>query len=178
MAKEAAVTVRWAGDVDPSRFLIVLTGDLSGLESSLGRGLALCGDRLVDHVLLARAHDRLLAGLEGQLATRADITAGQLALGTVETHTVCGIVRATDRALKAAPVSLVRLRFATHLGGQGHSVLAGDQSDVEAALEAARQGEEAGITMDTTLIPRPATETADAAALGRDAYRAFSPLGP
>jgi microcompartment protein CcmL/EutN len=178
MAKEAEVHVRWAGDVDPSRFLIVLDGDLSALESALDRGLVAAGDRLVAHVLLPQAHPRLLAGLDGVLSSRDDVQADELALGALESYTISGVVRGTDRALKIAPVRLVRLRFATQLGGQGHAVIAGEHADVEVALDAAAASEPAGVQIETTLIARPAAETALAATLGRGAFGRFGPLNP
>ena len=170
VCKEAQVAVLFAGDIDPGRFLLIFTGDLAAVEASLHKGVAEAGDALLESLLLPQAHDSLHAALHGQFADSQGVLRDELALGTLHAHTPLALLAALDRALKVADVSLLRLRLASELAGQGHAVLAGEQFDVEAALHAAQSGMPAGVVLQARLIARPASEVV-AAALQR-------PLGP
>ncbi|MBI5608357.1 MAG: BMC domain-containing protein [Deltaproteobacteria bacterium] len=178
LVKEAPVHVIFAGDIDPGRFLVVFGGDVASCEASLQRGAAEVPGEVTETLLLPFAHERLRAALHGHLLTSAEAQTRQDALGILQCHTPIAILAAVDRALKAAETQLLRLRFATELGGQGHAVLAGDQHDIEAALIAAETGAPAGTVVQTRRLARPAVETCDAAAQRLGGARALSPLEP
>jgi microcompartment protein CcmL/EutN len=178
LAKEAAVEVVFAGDIDPSRFLVLFCGDLSAVESALQRAIADAGTELAETLLLPRAHQGLRAALHGQLLTPTEAQQGEQAVGLLQCHTVLGTLAAVDRALKAAPVQLMRLRLANELAGQGHAGFAGDLYDVEASLEAARAGVPAGVTLSTRQIARPAPEVYAALAQRPFGARSLRPLEP
>lgn len=176
LVKEAEVTVYFAGDIDPGRFLIVFGGDLAGSETALARATLDAGRDVVESLLLPFAHARLRAALVGELSSEA-ATEG-LSLGILQCHSPTSILAAVDRALKAAEVSVVRLRFASELAGQGHCVLCGDQHDVEAALSAAETGAPAGVVVRSRRIARPAPEVYAAAAQREPCPRRLRPLEP
>ena len=176
LVKEADVSVRFAGDIDPGRFLILLEGDLASVEVALQRVDEVGAADLLETLLLPRAHGALRAALVGQLASTARPRSEEHAIGAIATYTVISTLAAVDRALKAADVCLLRLRLSTDLAGQGHAVIAGEQFDVEAALEAANQGAGAGVAVETRLIPRAASLTFDAAAQRPYARRQIRPL--
>ena len=67
LAKEAAVDVLFAGDIDPSRFLVLFCGDLGAVEAALQRAIADAGADLAESLLLPQAHRGLRAALHGQL---------------------------------------------------------------------------------------------------------------
>lgn len=178
VCKQAHVQVLFAGDIDPGRFLIVLSGDLAGVETALTQGIAAAGEGLLESLLLAHAHEGLLAALTGAYDNAEAILAAEDALGTIQTHTPFLLLATLDRALKAANVGLLRLRLASELAGQGHAVLAGAQTDVEAALLAAGTGLPSGVQLRTRLIPRPAPEVVVAACqrpVGARTLRALEP---
>lgn len=176
LVKEVEVQLRFSGDIDPSRFLIVFEGDLASVEVGLERAVEV-GDRdVLESLLLPRAHAALRAGLVGAL-TPPEIPAGQeQAIGVIQCHTVIATLAATDRALKSADVALLRLRLATELAGQGHAVLCGEHYDVEAALAAAMTEAGVGVVVETRLIPRAAVETFAAAAQRPLGQRGLRPL--
>jgi microcompartment protein CcmL/EutN len=178
LVKEAAVVVRYGGDIDPSRFLVIFDGDLSSVESALERATLVAGRDGLETLLLPQAHDGLHAVLRGDEHRLAEAEVEEPALGALQCHSVLGTIAATDRALKAAHVALIRLRLASELAGQGHAVLQGDQPEVEAALEAGRRNQAAGVEVETRLIARAALETRMAASqrpLGPRALRSFDP---
>ncbi len=178
LVKEAQVRIRFAGDVDPSRYLIVMDGDLANVEVGLARAAEAAGSDVLETLLLANAHHLLRAGLAGTLAPVAVPSAQEATIGVLQCHTVLGTIAAVDRALKAADVELVRLRIATHLAGHGHAVVCGEQFDVQEALLAAENTMQNGVVVDTRLIPRAALETFLAAAQRAPGPRPLAPLDP
>ncbi len=176
LVKEAEVSLRFASDIDPSHFLLVFEGDLASVEAGLRRAIAVAGGDVLESLLLPRAHADLRAALAGKLTPPAASAQAEHAIGVLQCHTVIATLAATDRALKVAEVALLRLRCATELAGQGHAVLCGEQSDVEAALDAAREDAGAGVTVETRLIPRAAVETFSAAAQRPLGQRGLRPL--
>lgn len=177
LVKEAEVAVRFAGDIDPSHFLVVFDGQLGDVEAALQRAIEAAGADTLETLLLPRAHAALRAATGGQFAPAGPAAAEELAVGVLQTHTVLGIIAATDRALKAAEVSLLRMRFATELAGQGHAVIAGEHFDVAAALAAAAE-HGGGQAVESRIIPRAAAETFAAAAQRSRGVRALGPLEP
>ena len=164
LVKQAEVCVRFAGDIDPSHFLVIFDGPLADVEMALERAVETAGADALETLLLPRAHAALLDAVAGRLASVDGPRDAEHAIGALQCHTVLGIVAAVDRALKVAEVHLLRLRMATDLAGQGHAVVAGEQFDVEAALAAASEGAPAGVRLEVRLIPRAAAKVSAAAA--------------
>lgn len=176
LVKEATVRIRHAGDIDPGRWLIVFDGPLAEVEAALARGVEIGDVDLLETLMLPAAHVSLRGALRGLFASPAKTAASELSLGAIECHTVLATLAAADRALKAAEVGLLRLRLATHVGGSGHAVVTGEQFDVEAALEAAREGAETGVLVQTRLVARAAIETVRAAAQRSTGDQPLRPL--
>ncbi len=178
LVKEAIVTVRYAGDIDPSRFLIVFDGALADVEAALLKAIDVADVDVLETLLLPRAHPRLRAGIGGDFTPPTGPADREWTIGVLQCHTVIATIAATDRALKAAECALLRLRIATDLAGQGHAVVAGEQFDVEAALEAAIETAEVGVAVETRLIPRAAIETFLAAGQRASGARPLRSLQP
>ena len=155
---------------------MVFEGQLGDVEAALQRAIEVAGADTLETLLLPRAHAALRAATGGEFAAPGPAAAAEHAVGVLQTHTVLGIIAATDRALKASDVMLLRLRFATDLAGQGHAVIAGEHFDVAAALAAAEAG--GGMAVESRIIPRAAAETFAAAAQRSRSVRALRPLEP
>ena len=178
LVKEAVVRIRHAGDIDPGRWLILFDGPLADIEVALERAIAVGGDDLLESLLLPAAHASLRAALGGEIVATSGIAAQEGSLGALECHTVLATIAAADRALKAADVTLLRLRLATHIAGTGHAVVVGDHDAVDAALSAARSDAEVGVEVRTRLIARAAHETVAAAGQRTAASRGLMPFDP
>ncbi len=178
LVKEALVRIRFAGDIDPSRFLLVFDGDLAAVDAALQRAVEIAQADVLETLLLPRAHYRLRAALAGTTTPPDEGAGSEATIGVLQCHTVISTIAATDRALKAAEVTLLRLRLATLLGGQGHAVVCGEQFDVQEALNAAERTEQAGVQVEVRLIPRAASETFIAAAQRAPGPRSLMPLDP
>lgn len=130
-----ASPIAWvrSGSVSRGRFLTLLGGTPAAVEAAVERCLSRAGARVLDHVVLANAHEQLMAGLDG-LRQKA----GEGALAILETSTVAALVRSAERALKTAPIRLLEARLAEdELDGKALAVYQGDLPDIEAAMEAA-----------------------------------------
>jgi microcompartment protein CcmL/EutN len=80
-------------------------------------------------------------------------------LAVIEGSRVASTLRAVERSLKEADVSLAGLRVSGGLGGRAYYVVFGAQHDVEAAIEAGKAIlEEARQLKKVEIIPRPHPE--------------------
>ncbi|NNE09390.1 MAG: BMC domain-containing protein [Gemmatimonadetes bacterium] len=154
MAKMALVEITRSHPIDPGRYLIVIRGDADSTRLSLDRGRERAGDTVVDELHLAHVHPAVPEAMHGSW-----IMSDLDTIGVIETSSVASIVRAADRALKAAPTSLLRLHLARRTGGKGYLVITGTQADVEASLGAGSSAAgEFGAWHDHALIPAPSAE--------------------
>jgi microcompartment protein CcmL/EutN len=74
------------------------------------------------------------------------------AVGVIETISAAKIVEAADAACKAAPVRLITLHLANHIGGKGYTVFTGPVADVEASVDAAARAAGAHL-LEHVVIP-------------------------
>ncbi len=152
MVKRATVEVAYAGPVSPGKYLILVTGFEAEVEESWQAGVADAGDHLVSSLYLPGAHENAVKALHGETHDLQD----DLSLGVLETKTVSAAIVACDAALKTAPVTCLEMRLGKGIGGKGVFTLAGEQWDVQAALEAALTSiEDRRAVVAHELIPRP-----------------------
>jgi microcompartment protein CcmL/EutN len=146
--KMAPVELLFAGEISPGKFVVLFGGDVGPTRASHGRGLELAGDRKIDDLLIPQLHQGVLPALEDRTGPGDDD-----ALGTIETTSVASTVLASDRAAKAARVTLRRIRLAQGLGGKGFVYLTGTVHDVEAAVTAGKAAAGSRLA-DWSIIPR------------------------
>lgn len=152
LVKQAAVHIVMAEPVTPGKYLLVFVGGEAEVEESFKAGLAAGGSTVLDSLHLPHIAEPVVNALlehEVEKVTAAD------SVGIVELHTVAATLRAADAALKGAKVRLTHLHAAKGIGGKGWFTLAGEQHDVEAALEAAGASVQAPLLVATELIQRP-----------------------
>jgi microcompartment protein CcmL/EutN len=154
LVKQAAVQIAIAEAVTPGKYLLVFSGPVAEVEESFRAGEAAGGKLIIDRLLLPHVAESVVAALEGRL----DAVTAEDAVGIVETHTVAAAIKSADAAVKRAPVRLTALQLAKGIGGKGWYTLAGDQHDVEAALEGAAAAIGAGLLVGTEIIQRPHLE--------------------
>ncbi|MBL8914192.1 MAG: BMC domain-containing protein [Archangium sp.] len=152
LVKQAAVKIVIAEPVTPGKFLLVFTGGEAEVAESFQAGLATGGSNIIDSLHLPHMAEPVIAAL---LRGTADAVGPEDAVGMVELQTVSATLRAADVALKRADVRLTHLQLAKGIGGKGWFTLAGDQADVEAALEGAAAVVGAPLLVTTELIQRP-----------------------
>ena len=151
LVKKARVRVFTAEAVTPGKFLLMFSGEVAEVEESFRAGELLGGPMVIDRLLLPQ----LAQGVRLALSGKAEPKRAGDSIGIVETHTVASTVLAADTAVKRAKVRLTQLNLAKGIGGKGWFTLAGDQHDVEAALDGAGAAIAANLLVATELIARP-----------------------
>lgn len=153
---EADVELLFATPVQPGKYLVLLTGSVEDVASSLRRAAELAGGDLLDQLHLPQVHPQVLAAL----TRNGGVISGQLdAVGLVETRTVASAIRSADVAVKTSTVDLIDMRIANGLGGKSFFTLTGEVSDVRSAITAgAAQAESEGRLERSVVIPRPHPE--------------------
>ncbi|GMW00093.1 MAG: hypothetical protein AMXMBFR84_12310 [Candidatus Hydrogenedentota bacterium] len=153
MVKAAPVELIESRPTTPGKYISLVTGDVASVEASVRAGIHAAGDASVlDSFVLANLHEQVLPSIRGtQSMPELD------ALGVLESTTAASIIKAADAACKAAPVTLVRLHLAMHIGGKGYVTFVGSVADVGAALEAGRRAA-SDQWLDEALIPNPYAE--------------------
>lgn len=151
MVKTAPVEILEATAICPGKFMVLVAGAVSPVESALARGIAVGGDVVVDSLFIPNVHPDVFPAILG--ATTVD---SLMALGVVETFTVASTILAADAAAKAAGVRLIELRLAKGLGGKAFFTMTGEVFEVEAAMDAAlRVAKSGGNLVRSVVIPKP-----------------------
>ncbi len=151
MAKMASVEILESTPICPGKYMVLVAGGVSDVESSLKRGIEIGGDVIADTLSIPHVHPDIFPAILGA------VDVGELgALGVVETFTVASSILAADAAAKAARVRILEIRVAKGLGGKGFFTMTGEVHEVEAAMEAALQvTKESGTLVRSVVIPRP-----------------------
>jgi microcompartment protein CcmL/EutN len=149
MVKRAPVRALVAGSVQPGKFLVLVDGDVASVEEALAAGLEAGAPTVVDRLFLPDIHPAVGNAIAGQ-RWEGEIDT----LGVIETRTTAGTIRAADAGMKGAEVKLVEIRLANGLGGRAFCLFAGDQHEVEAAVEIGSGVVESGNLFQTVVVPR------------------------
>ena len=156
LLKAASVELMIARTVCSGKYLIVIVGPVSDVQSSIARGSEVAGEALIDELVLPSVHEGVFPAL-GQSVVLASDQAE--ALGVVETFSGVSVLAAADAAAKAGRVTLFRIHVAMALGGKGFVLMTGPLPDVEAAVAAgAKQAQDRGLLVSKVVIPRPSRE--------------------
>ncbi len=151
MVKTAAIEVIQASAVCPGKYVIIITGELSAVKSSIDAARAKLPAQMTDSFVLGNPHEDIFRAIYG---------GGEIgdakALGVLETFSAPSMIVAADTAAKASEVKLIELRIARGLGGKSYMLLTGTVAAVTAAIESAAKviGEE-GMLLDYSVIPNP-----------------------
>ncbi|QGP93254.1 BMC domain protein [Neomoorella glycerini] len=141
----------------PGKSLIILSGEISAVNSAVEYGLNNGGITVISSLVLGNIHLGVLPALVGI----AEVTT-KGALGVIETFSVTAAIKAADTAAKAAVVELLDIRPAYGLGGKGVVILTGGVGAVKAAVNAATLPlKEEGELVDAVVIPSPHPELWD-----------------
>ena len=152
MVKAAPVDLIESRPITPGKYMSLVTGEVAAVEASVHAGVTAGAESVVESFVLANLHEQVLPAILG----KAPIP--QLdAVGILETRSAAMIVEAADAACKAAPVRLITVHLANHIGGKGYSTFAGHVADVEASVDAGAAIAGADL-VDRVVIPNPYPE--------------------
>ena len=151
MLKAANVELLVATAICPGKYIIIISGQVGAVKSSMETGRQTAGVFLICHHIINNVHASVPAALVGTTDVER-ITS----LGMVETMSALTAVRAADIAAKASNITLMEVRVARGLGGKGYLIFTGEVSAVKSALNSClNQLADTGEITSTCAIPSP-----------------------
>ena len=156
MLKAGNVRLLLARSICSGKFLIVIAGDVTSVQSALAAGATAAGASLIERRQIARVHPTVLQAI----SQTVEVDPAQLkSIGVVETFSAASIIDVADAAVKTANVTLLRIHLAMALGGKGFVVMAGDVASVKDAVAAgSKAAAEDGMLVGRAVIPNPSPE--------------------
>jgi microcompartment protein CcmL/EutN len=151
MLKAANVALVSATAVCAGKYIVIVSGDVAAVKSSVESGEIIADEKIVDSMVIANVHD----GVIGALTASSDVEDIK-ALGIIETFSLCAAVLASDAMVKAANVQLIEVRLGRGLGGKSFITLTGEISAVESAVAVMDELEEVkGLVSGCEVIASP-----------------------
>ncbi len=154
MLKSSAVEIVQSNSICPGKYISIVTGDVSAVNTAVSVGEELGGVYLIGSHVISNVHENVFPALLG-VANVNNIKA----IGVVETISALSSIIAADVAVKIADVEIVDLRIARGLGGKSFFIVSGEVSSVNQAVETSIERlKEYGDIVDTVVIPSPIKE--------------------
>ena len=151
MLKIANVDLVDAYPICPGKYLILVTGSLADVKSSVEEGVEIAGVSLIDKFVIPNVHGQIVPAILGTSKIE-----NFEAVGVIETFTVASCIRASDAAAKSAKISLIEIRLAKGLGGKSFVTLCSD--DIGAVRSAVNAGceliKDEGVIINRVVIPQ------------------------
>ncbi len=149
MLKAANVELLEAKPICPGKYTVLVTGDVSAVQSAVDTGKAIGADAVIDDFILPNVHPAVILAI-GSAAPVSDVRA----VGVIETFSVASLIVAADTAAKAGNVELIEIRTGMGIGGKSFVVLTGDVSSVTASVEAGvALASDRGMLVEKVVIP-------------------------
>ena len=151
MIKAANVQLLTATPTCPGKYIVIISGNVGAVKSSMTVGQKLAGTYLVGHHIINNVHESLPAAILGVAEVEKVAS-----IGVIETISALTAVSAADVAAKTAKVQMMEIRIGRGLGGKGFLVFTGEVSSVRSAVNACANalGETGEITSHC-VIPSP-----------------------
>jgi microcompartment protein CcmL/EutN len=151
MLKAGNVRLYLSRSICSGKYMILVAGDASAVESAVAAGATAANGCLIDRIVIPSIHPDVLLALG-----RSTVAVPTGALGVLESFNVATLIRAADAVAKSANVQLLDVRLAMALGGKAFVTLTGDVASVQTAVEAGRAViAQSGMLVNAVVIPRP-----------------------
>ena len=151
MVKTAQVDLVTAQTVCAGKYIVVVSGEVAAVRSSVSAGIESAGSTLVDSLVIPNVDERVVAAMAG--ACPAEQVE---AVGVVETFSLASAISVADISVKAADVELIEVRLGRGMGGKSYVIITGEVAAVEASVRAAEAGEGLeGLIASSVVIPSP-----------------------
>ncbi len=151
MCKAAQVTLHAAKPSCPGKYHILISGEVSAVQSAMKNGRIIAGSHLIDDLVIPRVHDQVISAINmGTYPEHPE------SIGVLEYFSVASSIIGADAAVKSANVSLIEIRLGSGIGGKSFVTLTGDVSAVQTAVKnGAAAAEEKGYLVSQVVIPHP-----------------------
>ncbi|OGS30794.1 MAG: hypothetical protein A2218_08385 [Elusimicrobia bacterium RIFOXYA2_FULL_53_38] len=131
MCKAAGVKPETAAAISKGKYIIIISGPVGEVESSMSKGAGIAGDTVVANHIIRNIHSGVLSALNKKIKA-----AGIEAVGIVETKEALPAVFAADAAAKAAFVHVSEVNTGKGIGGKGYFIVTGEVGAVRTAVSA------------------------------------------
>jgi microcompartment protein CcmL/EutN len=157
MLKTANVELLVAKTVCPGKYIVLVAGDTSAVQQSVGAGAELGAETVVDQFVIPNVHSTIIPAI-----SCANVVQEIKALGIIETFSVASLIEAADKAVKTGEVNPIRLHLAFGIGGKSYTIVTGEVAAVKSAVEAGSTvAAEKGLLVRKVVIPRPHQQLID-----------------
>lgn len=151
MLKASEVELLRAHVVCPGKYIILVAGTISQVNSAIETGKQVAPEVVVDHFVLPNVHPSIFPALTA--TTEVDVVK---AVGVIETFTLAASIVAADTAVKAAPLKLMEIRLPFAMGGKAFTIFTGELSAVRSGVNAAVSLlKDEGVIDSFAVIPSP-----------------------
>lgn len=151
MIKASEIKLISARPSCPGKYQILISGEVSAVESSLQAGEEAAKANVVDSLVIPRIHPQVI-----EAVNMSTMPEKLKALGVLEFFSVTGAITAADAAVKAANVTLIEIRLGTGIGGKSFVTMTGDVAAVEESVRVgANTARESGNLIDQVVIAHP-----------------------
>ncbi len=151
--KSANVEKLIARTICSGKFLFMVRGEISDVESCLEVARDIGGFSIVNVLIIPNVHDKVFPAIAGSTTLDSPEVGGML---IIETFSVASAVKAADIAVKEADIDLLRIQIAMAIGGKGFVVFTGDVEALESAVFPVLDYiKEEGMLVGYTLIKNP-----------------------
>ncbi|SET49463.1 Carboxysome shell and ethanolamine utilization microcompartment protein CcmL/EutN [Natronincola peptidivorans] len=154
MMKAADVELLFSKPVCPGKFILLITGDVAAVNSSIDTGRNNGSSFVVDDLIIPNIHPQIIQGING-LSQIEEVNA----LGVLEFFSIASAITAADIAVKTALIQLIEIRLGVGVGGKSYITFTGDISAVNEAVEAGgKVAYDNGMLVHKVVIPSPRIE--------------------
>ena len=147
MCKMASVTLSKTTVIARGKYIIMISGPVGEVESSMRAGREVLGKALIDEVIIRNVHSQVLSALDKRVPAET-----LEAVGIIETKEAISTVLAADACAKAADVRLIDVKTVVG-GGKGYVTLTGEVGAVRAAVAAGISALRDGMLVSHVVIP-------------------------
>ena len=149
LVKKAPISLERVGTLQPGKMAVLFSGDVASVEASHDEALRVAGAAVTDKVLLPFVEPSVYHAVHGRVESWSGDT-----LGVLETSGMAAAIHAADIVVKGALVAVMEIRLGDELGGKGLVHIAGEQHDVEAAIDLSQRASSKVRTIVTSITPR------------------------
>src|SRR2546429_9810331 len=126
MLKAAAVDLVLSRSICSGKYMVMVRGDVSSVQSAVAAGIAGSRFSVIDSFVIPNLHEAVFPAISG--ASKVEVLE---ALGIVESFSVASLIEGADAAGKSAHGTLIQSRPGVALGGKGFVTLTGGVAAVE-----------------------------------------------
>jgi microcompartment protein CcmL/EutN len=148
------VNILEARTICPGKYMILITGDVASVESSMKAGLEAGAGFIVDELFLPMLHEDVIPAITGKVKCE-----DWESVGIIETFSVVSSIEAADMAAKVGGVKIIEVRLSMGYGGKSYIKIMGTLEAVEEAMKAGvSKAEKKGLLCKDIIIPKPHEE--------------------